>query len=31
MIALLVGYELNISISRARHAHTSELRPVRRA
>lgn len=30
MIALLVGYELNISISRARHVHSTELRPVRR-
>lgn len=28
MIALLVGYELNISISRARHDHREELRPI---
>ncbi|MBK6542815.1 MAG: YihY/virulence factor BrkB family protein [Flavobacteriales bacterium] len=31
MIALLVGYELNISISRARHDHRVELRPIARS
>lgn len=31
MLALLIGHELNISISRARQAHRRELRPVGRA
>lgn len=31
MIALLVGYGLNISISRARHDHRVELRPIARS